>query len=44
MTEHKISWLNMPGYKPETWNPIVGCTKVSPGCEHCFAERMATRL
>lgn len=27
-----------------TWNPIVGCTKVSPGCKHCYAERMAKRL
>ncbi len=27
-----------------TWNPIVGCTRVSPGCKHCYAERMATRL
>ena len=23
-----------------TWNPIVGCTKVSPGCDHCYAERL----
>ncbi len=27
-----------------TWNPITGCTKVSPGCKHCYAERMALRL
>ena len=27
-----------------TWNPITGCTKVSPGCAHCYAERMAKRL
>lgn len=27
-----------------TWNPITGCTKISPGCEHCYAERMAKRL
>jgi len=27
-----------------TWNPLTGCTKVSPGCEHCYAERMALRL
>lgn len=27
-----------------TWNPITGCTKVSPGCKHCYAERMAERL
>ena len=27
-----------------TWNPITGCTKVSPGCKHCYAERMSRRL
>ena len=27
-----------------TWNPLTGCTKVSPGCKHCYAERMALRL
>ena len=27
-----------------TWNPVTGCTKVSPGCKHCYAERMAGRL
>lgn len=27
-----------------TWNPLTGCTKISPGCKHCYAERMATRL
>ena len=27
-----------------TWNPVVGCTKVSAGCTHCYAERMAKRL
>jgi protein gp37 len=27
-----------------TWNPVTGCTKVSPGCKHCYAERMAERL
>jgi protein gp37 len=27
-----------------TWNPITGCTKISPGCKHCYAERMAHRL
>jgi len=34
----KIEWTE------ETWNPIVGCTKVSAGCAHCYAERMANRL
>jgi protein gp37 len=27
-----------------TWNPLTGCTKTSPGCQHCYAERMALRL
>ena len=31
MKKHGIGWLNIPGYKPETWNPIVGCSKVSEG-------------
>lgn len=33
-----IEWTN------STWNPITGCTKISPGCKHCYAERMALRL
>jgi|SRR5882724_1168257 len=27
-----------------TWNPVTGCTKISPGCKHCYAERLAIRL
>lgn len=27
-----------------TWNPITGCTKISPGCKYCYAERIAIRL
>ena len=27
-----------------TWNPVTGCDKISPGCKHCYAERMAKRL
>lgn len=34
----KIEWTE------ETWNPVTGCTKVSAGCAHCYAERMAKRL
>lgn len=33
-----IEWTEM------TWNPVTGCTKVSPGCKHCYAETMAKRL
>lgn len=28
----------------QTWNPVTGCTKVSPGCKHCYAESLAKRL
>lgn len=41
---HKIGWLNFPGYKGETYNPIIGCSHISPGCDHCYAERVAGRL
>ena len=34
----KIEWTD------ESWNPVVGCTKVSAGCENCYAEKMAVRL
>lgn len=34
----KIEWTE------STWNPVTGCTKISPGCKHCYAERMARRL
>ena len=27
-----------------TWNPLTGCDKISPGCKHCYAERMSHRL
>ena len=34
----KIEWTD------ETWNPITGCTPISEGCQHCYAERMSKRL
>lgn len=37
-TRSRIEWTE------STWNPITGCTKISPGCKHCYAERMAKRL
>ena len=37
-TRSSIEWTEM------TWNPITGCTKISQGCKHCYAERMAKRL
>jgi len=27
-----------------TWNPTTGCDKVSPGCKHCYAERITERF
>lgn len=42
--KHKIQWLNLPGYKGESWNPVIGCSKVSEGCENCYALRMAIRI
>src|SRR5437588_5037337 len=27
-----------------TWNPVTGCTRVSPGCDHCYAETFAERF
>ena len=37
-TSTTIEWTQL------TWNPVVGCTKVSAGCKNCYAERMARRL
>lgn len=37
-TTTSIEWTE------QTWNPTTGCTKISPGCKHCYAETMAARL
>lgn len=37
-TISRIEWTE------QTWNPTVGCTKISPGCKNCYAEAMARRL
>jgi protein gp37 len=37
-TSSRIEWTEA------TWNPVVGCTKISAGCKHCYAEAMAKRL
>src|SRR5258708_34870614 len=37
-TISKIEWTEM------TWNPVTGCRKITQGCKHCYAERMARRL
>lgn len=38
MSSTKIEWTET------TWNPTTGCTKISAGCQHCYAERMSRRL
>ena len=38
MAATKIEWTDA------TWNPVTGCHKISPGCKHCYAERMSKRL
>ena len=39
MADHsRIEWTDA------TWNPVTGCSKVSAGCDHCYAERLALRL
>lgn len=38
MAESSIEWTE------HTWNPVTGCTKVSPGCKHCYAETLSRRL
>ena len=37
-TKSSIEWTE------STWNPLTGCTKISPGCKLCYAERMSSRL
>ena len=37
-TKSNIEWTEA------TWNPVTGCTKISPGCKHCYAERLSLRL
>ena len=37
-TNSAIEWTDA------TWNPVTGCDKISPGCKHCYAERMSKRL
>lgn len=40
-----IEWVkNTDGSQGKTWNPIVGCSVVSPGCTNCYAMKMAARL
>lgn len=38
MSSTRIEWTDA------TWNPVTGCTKMSAGCQHCYAETMSRRL
>jgi len=39
-----MAQLSQIEWTDATWNPVTGCTKISPGCKFCYAERMAGRL
>lgn len=39
-----MSLLSRIEWTDATWNPVRGCTKISPGCKHCYAERFAERF
>ncbi len=38
MSKSKIEWTD------RVWNPVTGCSKISPGCDNCYAERMSKRF
>lgn len=38
MRDTKIRWSD------DTWNPMTGCTRISPGCDHCYAETIALKF
>jgi len=38
MSKSKIEWTE------KSWNPTTGCTKISSGCDNCYAEVLANRL
>ncbi len=37
----QIEWTHLPGFKGESWNPILGCSIVSKGCTNCYAMKFA---
>ncbi|PPC92784.1 MAG: hypothetical protein CTY33_10415 [Methylotenera sp.] len=39
-----MTTLSSIEWTEQTWNPVTGCTKISPGCKHCYAETMTRRL
>ena len=39
-----IEWTHMPGFKGESWNPIVGCSVLTKGCTNCYAMKQAARI
>lgn len=40
----QIEWTHLPGFKGASWNPVVGCSVVSPGCTNCYAMKQAGRI
>src|SRR5271154_5788459 len=39
-----MSYQSTIEWTQATWNPVTGCTKISPGCKHCYAETFAERF
>jgi protein gp37 len=44
MGKTSIEWTHREGSQGVTWNPTRGCSRISPGCEHCYAETIAERF
>lgn len=44
MSTTSIEWTQFPGTVGRVWNPVRGCSRVSPGCWNCYAERQARRF
>lgn len=45
MGQTRIEWTQSEnGTKGYVWNPVTGCSEVSPGCEHCYTETLSHRF
>ena len=44
MNKHAMASPSKIEWTDQTWNPVTGCTKISPGCKHCYAELLAKQL
>lgn len=44
MEGYRVSQVSKIEWTDCSWNPVTGCTKISPGCANCYAEAMARRL